>query len=263
MSGIVDRLAHVRDCASSRRVRRKRCGHDAGQAARADALIRDPLAAELLAKLDYPFAEHFGKPDLSHVLRALQFDGAVTAFLRDHPHGTVIALGEGLETEFWRVDNGTARWWTVDLPAIVELRGQLLPSAERATPFAGDAFDLAWTDALGEPGDVLILAQGLFMYFTEDRGSPAGGWCSTRSPAGPRPSAATGRAVLYRMPPQPWGVGRGALARIRDWHPRIADVRVLAVPRGRGFGWGVLYPFLATTPGLRALVPMTVALGFD
>ena len=28
----------------------------------------------------------------------------------------MVALGEGLETQFWRVDNGRVRWLTVDCP---------------------------------------------------------------------------------------------------------------------------------------------------
>jgi hypothetical protein len=34
----------------------------------------------------------------------------VRRFLVEHPEGTVVALGEGLETQFWRVDNGLVRW---------------------------------------------------------------------------------------------------------------------------------------------------------
>ncbi|HEX3783482.1 MAG TPA: class I SAM-dependent methyltransferase [Pseudonocardiaceae bacterium] len=160
------------------------------EAGRPDALISDPLAARLLAGVDYPFAERFGRPDLSHVLRAVQFDAEVRRFLRDRPGGTVVALGEGLETQFWRVDNGTVRWLTVDLPEIVEQRRRLLPAEERNQLFAGSAFD-------------------------------------------------------------------------PDWHPGIREVRVLDVPRGRGFGWGVGYPAMARLPVLRGLLPMTVALRFQ
>jgi O-methyltransferase involved in polyketide biosynthesis len=40
-------------------------------------------------------------------------------FLAANPDGTVVALGEGLETQFWRVDNGRVRWLTVDLPETI------------------------------------------------------------------------------------------------------------------------------------------------
>lgn len=39
-------------------------------------------------------------------LRAACFDRQVVRFLSDRPDATVVALGEGLGTQFWRVDNG-------------------------------------------------------------------------------------------------------------------------------------------------------------
>ena len=42
------------------------------------------------------------------------------------PAGTVVALGDGLETQFWRVDNGRVRWLSVDLEEGAPLaRGRL------------------------------------------------------------------------------------------------------------------------------------------
>lgn len=43
----------------------------------------------------------------------------------------VVALSEGLETQFWRLDNGRARWLTVDLPETIELRRRLRPHGPR------------------------------------------------------------------------------------------------------------------------------------
>ena len=64
----------------------------------------------------------------------------------------MVALGEGLETQFWRVDNGSVLWLTVDLPEVVELRRQLLPSDPRARAIAGSALDPAgWTSSTTRP----------------------------------------------------------------------------------------------------------------
>ena len=43
----------------------------------------------------------------------------VRRFLHKHPEGTVVALGEGLGTGFCRVDNGSLRWLSVDLPETI------------------------------------------------------------------------------------------------------------------------------------------------
>ena len=58
------------------------------------------------------------------------FDRRIARFLSSRPRGTVVALGEGLETQAWRVDNGqhaVARRSTC--PRTVELDGGFLPAA--------------------------------------------------------------------------------------------------------------------------------------
>jgi O-methyltransferase involved in polyketide biosynthesis len=45
------------------------------------------------------------------VLRTVIFDGWVRAFLAEHPAGTVVELGTGLNTRFDRVDNGQVHWF--------------------------------------------------------------------------------------------------------------------------------------------------------
>jgi O-methyltransferase involved in polyketide biosynthesis len=139
----------------------------ASEAARPDAVIDDPLAVELVERIDYPFAERFGSARFGQwqALRARTFDDEVRRFLARHPDGTVVALGEGLETQFWRVDNGRVRWLTVDLPETLAVRGQLLPRHERVRSLARSALDESWMDEVDPSRAVLITAQGLLMYF--------------------------------------------------------------------------------------------------
>jgi hypothetical protein len=70
----------------------------------------------------------------------------------------------------------------------------------------------------------------------------------------------TGRrqSSSYRMPPQPWGTGRAGVRRLAGRHPAVKRVEFLPAPRGRGLGWGLLYPAATRIPGLRSLLPMTV-----
>ena len=82
--------------------------HRAVEARRPDAVIDDPKAVELVERVDYPFRDRFGSGEgfsQWQALRARCFDLAVARFLAQHPDGRVVALGEGLETQFWRVDN--------------------------------------------------------------------------------------------------------------------------------------------------------------
>jgi O-methyltransferase involved in polyketide biosynthesis len=81
----------------------------------------------------------------------------------------VVALGEGLETQFWRLDNGRMRWLSVDLPAVLDLRRQVLPEGPRQASYAGSALDLGWLDQLDPAAPVLITAQGLLPYFQRNQ----------------------------------------------------------------------------------------------
>lgn len=130
-------------------------------------LLEDPLAVEAVERLDHEFAQT-PRGVSWHALRVATFDGAVRRFLQRHPAGTVVALGEGLETQFWRVDNGRVSWLTVDLPQVIELRRRVLPDERRVRSHSGSAFDPAWIDDLEPGAAVLVTAQGLLPYFERD-----------------------------------------------------------------------------------------------
>lgn len=133
------------------------------------SLLDDPRAIEVVSKLDYDFTDA-SRGARWHAVRVATFDAAVRRFLSRYPGATVVALGEGLETQFWRVDNGRVRWVTVDLPETMKLRHQLLPDGPRQRSYAGSALKYGWLDVLEEPAEpVLVTAQGLFMYFRRDQ----------------------------------------------------------------------------------------------
>jgi O-methyltransferase involved in polyketide biosynthesis len=119
-------------------------------------------------RLDYDFAD-CARGSRLHAVRVGIFDEAVRRFLGSHPAGTVVALGEGLETQFWRVDNGQVRWLTVDLPETMELRHRLLPDGPRQSSRGGSALDLRWLDGLDPVDPILVTAQGLLPYVQRDQ----------------------------------------------------------------------------------------------
>ncbi len=243
------------------------------EARRPDRLLEDPLAVELLNALDYPFHERFGPPDLAHVVRALLFDRFVSQFLRDHPGATVVSLGEGLETQLWRVDDGTLTWVTVDLEPVVALRRRLLPAHPRNRLLSGSALDRSWTEMLATGQPTLIVAQGLLMYFTREQVEALIALVSAQCPGATLifdtiPSWAETRTghrqtAEYRMPPQPWGAGERGIRSIARRQPAVVDVRFLPAPRARGVWWGVLSPTISRIAGLRGLLPVTVVLNTD
>ncbi|MBA3772754.1 MAG: class I SAM-dependent methyltransferase [Ramlibacter sp.] len=82
-------------------------------------------------------------PALSILLRSRYFDDAVRAFVQVHPRATVINLAAGLETNFFRVDNGELRWWDVDLPDAIDFRRQYIQESCRNRFVKADLLDFA------------------------------------------------------------------------------------------------------------------------
>jgi O-methyltransferase involved in polyketide biosynthesis len=64
-----------------------------------------------------------------------------------------VALGKGLETQFWRVGNGRVTWLSVDLPESISLRDELLPGSPRQRRLARSALIRAgWTRSIPPAG---------------------------------------------------------------------------------------------------------------
>jgi O-methyltransferase involved in polyketide biosynthesis len=243
------------------------------------SLLADPRAVELVDRIDYPF-EKFGGTAMAqwHALRVRAFDDEVRRFAAEHPGGLVVALGEGLETQFWRVDDGRLRWLTVDLPETVEVRESLLPAdPPRRRTLACSALDPRWMDEVG-PADlargVLVTAQGLLMYLPEAEAKGLIAACAARFPGGwflfdalPRARVAQSRSGAldspdgtYRAPRWEWGMDVTEYRKVADASPLITEVRSLRLARGRGlFAIG---PVSHLIPGVRSMRMSIISVRF-
>ena len=186
---------------------------------RADRLVEDPMAAELVARIDYDFGGHFGRPSVFHPIRARVGDDLIRDYLsRTSDEPVVVGLGEGLDHQLWRIDDARVRWITVDLPELIQVRRRLLPSHPRASHVAGSVLDPAWMDAVPRHAQPFITAAGLLMYFTEndvrslltriaERFPGAEIFFDTITPLFARRTANGMRVTpRYTAPPMPWGI---------------------------------------------------------
>ena len=150
----------------------------ASEARRPHSLLHDPEAVRIFEAIDYPYEKHFGAPHQDHVLRALRFDEQIKLFLREHPEATVVALGDGLETQFFRVDNGRLKWLAVDLAEVINVRRQFIPDTKSHRNLACSVTDLAWMREVDNAKGVFITAQGLLMYFEPEKVEQMIGACA-------------------------------------------------------------------------------------
>ena len=257
----------------------------ASEARRRDALLRDPRAIELVDSIDYPFEARFGRPQQVLALRELSFDNHVRGFLARHPRGTVVALADGLNTQFWRLDNGQARWLSIDLPEVIELRRKLLPDTERSRCIACSALDERWMDLVDSRDGVFITAQGLLMYLHESdvyalilRCAEAFPGAAMMFDAMPRLFTVSirGNTILsaffmpgkrngkdsYRLPPMPWSSTFEHTRKRLETHPNISKVHFARLPRGRAFAFGYAAPLMDLVPGLRSATPWNAVVEF-
>lgn len=240
--------------------------HNRGsEAKRSDGVIRDPWAVTLLDTISYDYLK-FGKPNQSHALRALAFDDAAHQYLTAHPQASVVALAEGLQTSFWRLDRtgvlAESTWYSIDLPPVMELRKQLLPHDDRIVELAQSALDRSWMDRVEATDGVFITAEGLLMYLEPEDALGLIADCAARFPGGQmmfdsiphwfsdRTLKGVKLSSRYIAPPMPFGQSADeAVAMART----IAGVRLahdVALPTGRGL-WK-----LASSPMVSRLGPL-------
>jgi O-methyltransferase involved in polyketide biosynthesis len=235
--------------------------HNRGtEAKRSDGVIRDPWAVTLFDAISYDFRK-FGKPNQSHGLRAVAFDAAASDYLRTHPKASVVALAEGLQTSFWRLQRaGVAAqltWYSVDLPPVMALREKLLPTDERIVGLAQSALDLSWMDRVDDSHGVFITAEGLLMYLEPDDALGLIRACAARFPGGQMmfdsiPDWLSRRTLKglklsdrYTTPPMPFSLSPDEALALAGRIPGVRAAHDRAQPTGRGLLWKLAaWPFL-------------------
>ena len=108
---------------------------------------------------------------LASAVRSANTDHSLQAFLDEHPNGTIVNVGCGLETLYYRNDNGKALWFELDFPGVLELRSSYFPEEARDRYLPYSMFDYSWITSVREAayGPVMIIAAGLFYYFKEEQ----------------------------------------------------------------------------------------------
>jgi len=141
------------------------------QASRAhNSLLNDAKAIEIIDQIDYDFSKlarrQIFRRDFWFIIRAKQFDDKIKANIAEHPRASIVNIGAGLDTTFYRVDNGSIRWYDLDLPHVIDIRRQLLPETDRTTLIPRSIFDPSWySDVKHTQDGVFLMAAGVLFYF--------------------------------------------------------------------------------------------------
>lgn len=118
-----------------------------------NGLIQDEKAVEIVSTLDYDFSKWEKSSALKGAtLRTRIYDQDVQAFLSEHPAGTIVEIGCGLNTRFERLDNGKARWFDLDLPDTLALRRQFFQDEPRRTMLEASVLETDWMEPVAATG---------------------------------------------------------------------------------------------------------------
>ena len=98
--------------------------------------------------------------------RVETFDSSANLFISNHPQCTVINLGCGFDTRFWRIENKDCRYVEIDLPEVVALKREILKDQLGYELIGCSVLDASWIDEVTTNGNsnFLLLAEGLFMF---------------------------------------------------------------------------------------------------
>jgi O-methyltransferase involved in polyketide biosynthesis len=231
------------------------------------SLFYDEKAVELVEKIDYDFStsdvpfediwfnisRKVNLPEFGlFTLRAKQFDEKVKAYIAEHPHASVVNIGAGLDTTFYRVDNGLVHWYDLDLPAVIELRKQLLPEPDRVTYIAKSLLDPSWCKDVNADNGVFMIAGGIFMWFEKSQVQQFFSMLADNFPDGEIVFNFRSRsddsvdAWMDMVPPEQQDAMRAALAEaLKDWWKKalqdqkdklddmIAALKIPTKPKGK------------------------------
>ena len=145
--------------------------HRALETRRPDRLFEDEFAVAFVERIDHDFSKFDDwRMQWAIPVRTCLIDSAVRSFLNRHPDCVVVTLGSGLCTRALRLDNGWARWFSIDLESVRPFWEALIGESERGHFITCSVMDFSWMDQIAKKaGDraVLFVAEGLFQYLNE------------------------------------------------------------------------------------------------
>ena len=133
-------------------------------------ILGDRLADEVVGRIDYDFTGLGVQASVvcQTALRAKMLDDRVRDFVHKHHDAVVVDLGAGLDSGFYRVDPPpSVDWYSVDLPGILALRDEALPTNPHSHSVPVSLAEKHWPETI--PGDrpTMLIADGLFAFLPE------------------------------------------------------------------------------------------------
>ena len=130
----------------------------------------DAKAVEMVEKIDYDFSKASKDSTMGSgvIARTIVFDELVKKYIDQNPDCTVVNIACGLDTRFYRMDNGRITWYNLDLPETASVREQIYQEKGRVSTIGCSVLEDVWAKEIKVRGKMLFIVEGLSMYLTEE-----------------------------------------------------------------------------------------------
>jgi O-methyltransferase involved in polyketide biosynthesis len=131
-----------------------------------NGIITDNKSVDIISKIDYDFSklEKDWITQISVAIRTYLFDQILISQTAKFNQSIIVNLGAGLDTRQERFPN--LKWYQLDLPESIVIRKHFFHD-DQTKLIAKSILDFSWINEIEERENVLFIAEGLFMYFSE------------------------------------------------------------------------------------------------
>jgi O-methyltransferase involved in polyketide biosynthesis len=133
-------------------------------------ILDDEKADQLVNSIDYDFERlrSFGNGNVM-VLRARQLDEWVREFVVSNLNAIVLNIGCGLDSRVSRINPPSGvSWFDLDYPEVIELRRNFYSDREGYQMLESSVTQPEWLERVPKNRPVMVIADGVFEYLTED-----------------------------------------------------------------------------------------------
>lgn len=132
--------------------------------------LKDTKAEEIISELKYDFNKLKQSKWLSMYmsLRSLIIDDICNDYISKYSDITVIHLGCGLDSRCLRVNQSFKYWYDIDYKEVIGIREKFYFKSDKYQMIGGSVIDYSWLDKIKVSENIMIVAEGLTMYLSEN-----------------------------------------------------------------------------------------------
>lgn len=133
---------------------------------RHDCILYDETVNAVVDKLglDLSFFCPDSFPQLGMMVRRRLFDNQVKNYLKIHPGSTVVNLGAGLCTRFFRMNSKSLGWFNIDLPQVEPLWRAAFTETGQFRFIGASAFETGWYQKIPKDQPLLFISEAMLCY---------------------------------------------------------------------------------------------------